>query len=85
MFDKIKQMKQLMDLQNQLKQEKTEAEKNGVKAVVNGKMEVELIMLNPNLSCGEQEKLVKECVNEAMHKMQMAMAMKMSQMPGFGL
>ena len=85
MFDKIKQMKQLMDLQNQLKGEKSESEKNGVKAVINGKMEVELITLNSSLSVSEQEKLVRECVNEAMHKMQMAMAMKMSQMPGFGL
>lgn len=85
MFDKFKQMKQLIDLQNQLKQEKAESEKNGVRVVVNGKMEVEMITLNPNMPPSEQEKLVKECVNDAIHKMQMVMAMKMSKMPGMGL
>ncbi|MEA2113454.1 MAG: YbaB/EbfC family nucleoid-associated protein [Patescibacteria group bacterium] len=80
MFDKLKQLKQLKELQGQLGQEKAECEKNGVKAVVNGKMEIEEIILNEELSKEDQEKTVKDCVNDAMKKMQMLAAQKMFKM-----
>ncbi|MDD5146770.1 MAG: YbaB/EbfC family nucleoid-associated protein [Candidatus Pacebacteria bacterium] len=85
MFDKFKQMKQLIDLQNQMKQEKAEVERNGVKVVVNGKMEVEEVRLNQQMAPQDQERIVKDCINEAAKQVQMKMASKMSNMPGFGL
>ena len=85
MFDKIKQAKQLLELQAQLKKEKVESEKNGVKVVINGKLEVEEIILNPSLDVKKQEELVKDCFNDVVKKMQMKLAQKMSGMPGFGL
>jgi len=85
MFDKIKQMKQIMDLQNQMKQEKAEAEKDGVRVVVNGKLEVEAIYLNPNLTPQQQEKSARDCVNDALRKVQMSAAQKMMNLPGFWL
>jgi DNA-binding protein YbaB len=78
-FDQLKQMKQIKDIQDQLSKERMEAEKEGIKAVVNGKMEVEEIVLNPSLAKEQQERLVKECVNEAMKKVQMSAAQKFMQ------
>ncbi len=85
MFDKLKQLKQLKELRDSVSQEKVEVEKNGIKVVVNGKMEIEEIQLNSDLSKEEQETILKECINDSMKKVQMLLASKMSQMPGFGV
>lgn len=84
MFDKLKQLQQLKELRDSLSQEKEEVERKGIKVIINGKMEVEEIHLNPDLDKEEQEEVLKECINEAMKKIQMVVASKMSQMPGFG-
>lgn len=84
MFDKLKQLKQLKELRDSLSQEKEEVEKRGVRVIVNGKMEIEEIQLNPDLSKNEQEEVLKECINEAVRKVQIIAAKKMSQIPGFG-
>jgi len=83
MFDKIKQMNQLRELQKKLKEEKAEVEKDGVKVVVNGKMEIEEISLNPELDNKRQEKAVKNAVNDALRKVQIIAAKKMKDMPDF--
>jgi DNA-binding protein YbaB len=85
MFDKIKQAKQLLELQSQLKKEKIEEEKNGVKIVLNGKLEVEEIVLNPSLEIKKQQELIKDCFNDAIKKMQVKLAQKMATMPGLRL
>lgn len=84
MFDKLKQLQQLKELRDSLSGEKEEVERKGIKVIINGKMEVEEIHLNPDLDKEEQEEVLKECINEAMKKIQMVVASKMSQMPGFG-
>lgn len=84
MFDKLQQLKQLKDLQDSLGKEKIEIEKNGIKVVINGKMEIEEIQLSSDLAKEEQERVLKESLNEAMKKVQAMMAQKMSQMSGFG-
>ena len=85
MFDKFKQLKQLKELQDSLKDEKEEVSREGIKVIVNGKMEIEEIELNQELSKEQQERIIKDCINEAMKKIQMVAAQKMSQMQGFGL
>lgn len=75
-FDNLKQLKEMKDLQDNLGKEQAFAEKDGVKAVVNGKMEVEKITLNPGLSNEQQENILKDCINEAMKKVQMSAAQK---------
>lgn len=77
MFDKLKQMKQLKELQDSLKNEVIEVEENGIKVIVNGKMEIEEIILNESLPIKEQAGLVKKCINEAFKKIQMLAAQKM--------
>lgn len=68
-----------------MKNEKIENEKNGVKIFMNGKLEVEDIILNPSLSIQDQEKAVKDCFNDTMKKVQMVVAKKMQSMGGFGM
>lgn len=82
MFDKLKQINQLRELKNQLKEEKAEVERDGVKIVVNGNMEIEELQLNPDLDIKHQEKAVKNAINDAMRKVQVAAAKKMKDMPG---
>ncbi|OGS27611.1 MAG: hypothetical protein A2297_04240 [Elusimicrobia bacterium RIFOXYB2_FULL_48_7] len=82
MFDKLKQLKQLKDLQSALAQEKFDAEKEGIKITINGKLEIELLQLNPSLEKEKQEKFLKDLINETIRKMQLKLAQKMSQMPG---
>jgi DNA-binding protein YbaB len=81
MFDQLKQIKQLKDMQDKLSQEQAVVEKDGIKVRVNGKMEIEEIVLNPGLEIKQQEKIVKDCVNEALKKVQMSAAQKLFQMP----
>jgi DNA-binding protein YbaB len=83
MFDKIKKLKQLKDLQSALGKERMDVEKNGVTVTINGKIEFENIRLNPELDQDKQEKAVRDCVNEAVKKIQFKVAQRMSQMPGF--
>lgn len=80
MFDQLKQLGKLKELKDALEKEKKEVEKEGIRVVVNGKLEVEEIKLNPQLDFETQEKIVKECINEAMKKIQMEAAQKMLQM-----
>ncbi len=83
MFDKIKQIKELKEIQNELKKEKIELEKDGVKITLNGSLELEDIRLNPNLSIEEQEKAIKNTLNDAIRKAQLNLASKMSKFQNF--
>ena len=82
MFDKLKQLQKINELKNSLAQEKAEQEIQGVKVVVNGKMEIEDIQLNSELSEQDQARVLKDCINQAMQKVQMIAAQKMSEMGG---
>ena len=79
MLDQLKQLKKIKDMQSSLEKERIEVEKEGVKLVINGKLEVEEIILNPELSKDEQERAIKDCFNEAVKKIQTIMAKKMFQ------
>lgn len=76
MFDKFKQLAQMKSLQDEIKNSRVEYEKQGVKVVMRGDFSVEEIILNSDLSKGEQEKILKECLNEANHKAQVLAAQK---------
>ena len=80
MFDNLKKIQQLKKIKDSLEKEKIEIEKEGIKVIVNFKMEVEEIKLNPDLSQEEQERAIKDCINEAVKKIQMMVAQKMMQM-----
>ena len=42
--------------------------KNGIKVKINGKFEIEEIVLNPDLDLVKQQKILKECINEGLKK-----------------
>ena len=76
MFDKLKQMKELKSLQDEIKKESYDIEKNGVKLSMNGGMELIEIHLNPELSQEQQEQIIMQAYNELIKKVQVAMAQK---------
>ncbi|MFA6354782.1 MAG: YbaB/EbfC family nucleoid-associated protein [Candidatus Paceibacterota bacterium] len=78
MFDKLKQIQELRKIQSAAKEEKTEVEKNGVRVILNGNFEIEKITLNPELAKEIQEKILEECLNEAVKKIQLSLAKKFS-------
>jgi len=86
MFNKLKQIKDLRDqaktMQTALAGEVFTEEKNGVKIVINGNMEVSSVSLNENLSKSAQEDAIKNAVNEAIKKAQRMMAKKLQDMGG---
>jgi len=84
MFEKFKQLKQLKELQDSVSKEKVEVERNGVKIIMNGKLEVEEIKIDPAIDRDKQEKIIKECLNEAIKKIQLAISKKMAGMSGLG-
>jgi len=78
MFDKLKQLAQLKEMESKMKEERIVVENSGVKIVINGKLAIEEIALNPQLGLEEQQRIVKDCFNEAVRKIQMSMAQKFS-------
>lgn len=86
MFSKLKQFKDLRSqaktMQNALAQETITEEKNGVKVVLNGNMEIMSLSLNESLSKSSQEEAVKNCVNEGIKRAQRLMAKKLQDMGG---
>jgi DNA-binding protein YbaB len=86
MFSKLKQFQDLRSqaktMQNALAQESITEEKNGVKVVINGNMEVTSLTLNENLSKNSQEEILKNCFNDAIKRAQRLMAKKLQDMGG---
>ncbi len=78
MFDKLKQIQELRKIQSAAKEEKAKVEKNGVRVILNGNFEIEKINLNPELSREIQEKVLEECLNKAIKKIQLSLAQKFS-------
>lgn len=86
MFSKLKQFKDLRSqaklMQDALAQETVTEEKNGVKIVLNGNMEVVSIALGEGLSKQAQEDALKSCFNDAVKRAQRLMAKKLQDMGG---
>ena len=70
MFERLKQFRELKRIQEKIKKEKIEAEKQGTKVVLGGNLEAIEIRLNPELDRETQEKVLKECLNEAISQIQ---------------
>ena len=87
MFNKLKQFKDLRSqaktMQSALAEESVSEEKNGVKLVLNGNLEITELKLNPELSIESQENALKGCFNNAVKRAQRLMAKKMQDMGGF--
>jgi DNA-binding protein YbaB len=84
MFDKLKDLKKLKDLESALGREKIERERDGIKVIINGKSEIMSIILNPDLDIKKQEESLKNCINDASRDAKMLMAKKAAEITGFG-
>jgi DNA-binding protein YbaB len=82
MFDKLKDLKKLKDLDSSLSRERMESEIDGVKVIVNGKAEIVEITLNMELGKEKLEKATKDCINDACGKAKMVMARKAAEVSG---
>ena len=74
MFEQLKQMKKLKQMQDSFKKERFEVENQGIRVVINGNLEVQEIYLNQDLDKSSQEQILKQCLNEVVKKAQMALA-----------
>ena len=80
MFDKIKQIQQLKTMQSALKKEVVTIKEQGVKITINGNLEVQEIVLSPDLEKEAQEQILKNSFNKAVKQVQMKMAQQFSGM-----
>ncbi len=83
MFNKINEIRKIKEIQKSLKEEKVTVEDSGIKLILNGNIELEEIHLSQEISKEEQERVIIKLFNEALKKIQMKAAQKMSQMGGF--
>lgn len=77
MFDNLKKMYELKKMQDEFKKEKLTVEKRGVTVTMNGSFEVEEIKLNAELGIEDQQKALKEALNEVRESIQKTLAQKM--------
>jgi len=86
MFSKLKQFRDLRSqaktMQDALAQETITEERNGVKIVLNGNLELISLTLNENLNKNSQEETLKICFNDAIKRAQRLMAKKLQDMGG---
>lgn len=77
-FDILKNFGKLKELHDKLSNEKIVIERDGIKLVMNGKMEIEDLVLNPELPVVKQQQILKQCFNTAVREIQMALFKKIS-------
>lgn len=82
MFDKLKQLKQLKDLQSAIKKEMHMGESNGVKITINGAFEMQEVEISNDLSREDMAKAIKQAYSNAMSLAQNAAAKMMSGLMG---
>lgn len=85
MFDKLKDLRKLKELDSALAKEMIEKEKEGVRVVVNGRAEIESVCLNNALGKEKQEQVLKELINDACREAKMNMAKRAAEITGFGI
>lgn len=78
MFDHFKKIKELKNLQDEIKKEKVFSEKEGIRVVLSGNFVVEEIVLNPSLNDEDQARILKDVLNDAMQKIQSCLVQKFS-------
>ncbi|BFD25195.1 MAG: YbaB/EbfC family nucleoid-associated protein [Candidatus Parcubacteria bacterium] len=86
MFNKLKQFKDLRQqaktMQDVLEKESITEEKNGIKVVMNGNMEITELTITSEAGKDELARQTKTVVNDAIKKVQRLMAKKMQEMGG---
>ena len=84
MFENLKNLHKLKQMQDDFKKEKITVQDRGVLVTINGNFEVEEIKLNAELSLQIQQEALKYCLNKAREDIQKTLAQKMMS-SGMGL
>ncbi len=74
MFDKLKKLNELRNLQSEIKKQSAEASKDGVRVVIDGGLDIVELTLNPALDIKAQERAVIGAFAEAKTKIQAVIA-----------
>lgn len=86
MFSKLKQIRDLRQqaktIQNALSGESATVERDGVKIVMNGNMEITELVIAEGLTTAQTAAAAKSAVNEVIKSVQKIMARKMQEMGG---
>ncbi len=77
MFENLKKLGELKKIADIISKEKILITKNEIEILINGKLEIEEIKISENLTKQEIEKNLKDCINEAIKKMQLSLMNKM--------
>lgn len=77
MFESLKDLHKLKQMQDSFKKERVTVEKKGVIVTMNGNFEVQEIKLNSELHIEDQQSALKEALNEARQNIQRDLAQKM--------
>jgi DNA-binding protein YbaB len=80
MFDKLKQLAKIKNLQKSFQDKEFRVEKEGIEVVVDGKFNIKEVKLNSDLEKVKQEKLLKDCINKAFQKVRQEMTESFSQL-----
>jgi DNA-binding protein YbaB len=73
-FKNLGKLHELKKMQDSFKKEKLTVEKNGVSVIMNGNFEVEDIKLNADLSIEDQQRALRQILNEARESIQKKLA-----------
>jgi DNA-binding protein YbaB len=82
MFEKFKQLNELRKLQQLIRDQKVEHEKNGVRVVMRGDFEIIELTINPSLASDTQAHAIKNTINEARVRMQALLSKNLGGMAG---
>lgn len=80
MFDQLKNIAKLKEMQDQMKKETVEVEQDGVYITVNGNFDIIDIKLNPNLDINAQQKAILKSFDKAKQEIQKKMVSKLGGM-----
>lgn len=80
MFESLKQLKQLKELQNAIQKEEVTVERDGVRITMNGAFEVREVTIDAALSGSKLESVMRDAINDAVKKVQHAIAGKFAAM-----
>jgi DNA-binding protein YbaB len=80
MFDQLKNIAKLKEMQDQMKKETIQAQQDGVIITINGNFDIIDIKLNPELSIDNQQKAILKAFDKAKQEIQKTMVSKLGGM-----
>ncbi len=77
MFEKLKDLKKAQEMQRAFAQEKHTVEEKGIKVTVNGNLQVEEIVVAPEIEQAQIGALATEVINRAFREIQQKLAQQL--------